>query len=788
MLEPVIRRSSSGLARRTRFSFKMGLMNIRRWLITLLLLVVVACTQTPDTPGTATVEPTSTLRLVTPQVTSAPNVQAAARAFLEAWKAEDYAAMYSMLTSPSQDAISLEEFTRHYESIAIEATLSGLDYEVLQSLTEPDFGQVSYRVILHSTLVGDIIGETSMNLSMEHGEWRVQWADTLVLPQLEGGNYLKMDLEIPARANIYDRNGHALVAQADATAIGLQVDLIDPDPDARSALYSALSRVTGMRADTIAAKVDAAYAGDYIQLGEVPADRVAANYSLLESMGGPVLRPNKWRFYYDGGVAPHVIGYVAQIREEQLEEYLRRGYRPDERVGQSGLERWAEPYLAGKRGGALYVLNAQGQPLYRLAETPVEPAQAVFTTIDRDFQLGVQQAIAGFRGSVVVLERDTGRVLAMASSPGFDPNAYEPRNFNYSALLSEIWSDPASPEFNRAAQGQYPLGSVFKIITTAAALEDGGWSPDDVLECGYTYQLGTDTLYDWTYEHFQNDGRTQPSGPLTLMEGLVRSCNPWFYHLGQDLFNRGLTKAISNMALGFGLGVPTGIQVVDEASGNVPEPISQRDAANLAIGQGEFLVTPLQVADFIAAVGNGGTLYRPQVIERIAPPDGEPTFEFQPEERGKLPISEENLQAIQEAMVGVVRSTRPRGTAYHVFSGLDFNVAGKTGTAQSSSGLPHAWFAGYTFQGREDKPDIAIAVVVENIGEGSDYAAPIFRRIVELYFYGQPAKLYWWESTYGVTRTPTPEFEETPTPEEDEVEEGEVEEGQEGSEELPPEP
>jgi penicillin-binding protein 2 len=151
------------------------------------------------------------------------------------------------------------------------------------------------------------------------------------------------------------------------------------------------------------------------------------------------------------------------------------------------------------------------------------------------------------------------------------------------------------------------------------------------------------------------------------------------------------------------------------------------------------------------------------VVESIAPPDGEPTYTFSPEELGQLPVTDQTLQTIQEAMVSVVEDRR--GTAWHRFRGLNISLAGKTGTAQDPPREPHAWFAGYTFEERENLPDIAVVVVLENTGEGSDYAAPVFRRVLETYFSGSPNTLYWWESDFGATRTPTPETTETPSPE-----------------------
>ncbi len=743
-------------------------MKIRHGLVFLLMFAIVGCSPATTPEPTPTQVPTSTLVDPGVRTTPAPDAGVAARAFLDAWKDERYGDMYALLTSLSKDAIKQEDFEKHFRGITTEMALSGLEYEIISSLVRDTVNaQVGYRLEFTSALVGELVRETRMDLSLEQGEWHVKWDDTLVMPELAGGNYLGMERFTPARANIYDRNGHALVAQADATAIGLIPLQIFPDQ--QEELITRLIRLTGLTSDEILDRIESVPEGAdwYVPIGEVSADAISNNINILSGLSGLVLQSYRARYYFDGGVAPHVVGYVTTIQAGQEEEYLRKGYQRDERIGQAGLEKWGEDFLSGTRGGALYVFNALGQIATRLAERDAEPAQAIYTTLDRDFQQAVERAISDFRGAIVVMERDTGRVLAMASSPGFDPNAFEPQNRNFSYLLEEIFSDPATPTFNRAAQGQYPPGSTFKVVTIAAALESGLYKPETTYECGYLFtELQGITLNDWTYEHFLEDGETIPSGLLTLPEGLIRSCNPYFWHIGLDLFNQERKTAIADMARGYGLGKPTGIVGIDEAAGNIPDPQSPVDATNLAIGQGETLVTPLQVAAFMAALGNGGTLYRPQLIERIAPPDGPATFEFEPDPTSQLPISPENLKVVQDAMRGVVVSTKPYGTAWHRFTGLDIRLAGKTGTAQSGSGDPHAWFAGYTFEERPNQPDIAVAVVVENIGEGSDYAAPIFRRVMELYFYGRPARLYPWETAFYVTRTPTPEGEVIVTPEE----------------------
>lgn len=724
----------------------------------LVILILSACSPNPTV--TPSPQPTSTRTLPPPvtRVTRAPSAESAARMFLESWQAENYEVMFDLLTPVSQDALGIEKFVQRYRDVAVYSTLENLDFEILSTLTNPTAAQVAYRVTLHTKMLGDMVREMTMNLSMEKGAWRVQWDDGLILPELKGGYSLVLDVEPPTRGNIYDRNGAGVAVASEIYALWIIKG--ETNPDQESTLLSELSTLTGKTPEGIRALYDNdyTYQGAYVAIGEVTKGDLNERYDVLSGLDGLYWQEYTGRFYYDSGIAPHVTGYVGAIQAEEKDDYLRAGYRIDERVGKAGLEFWGEDYLVGQRRAALYVVDSQGQTVSRLGEVESKPSQSIYMTIDRRLQLESQQAIAGFTGALVILERDTGRVLAMVSSPGFDPNAFEYTNNNSAYLTERYNTDGRNRLYNRAAGQGYPLGSVFKIVTMAAALESGTFNTTQTYNCGHTFtELPGEILYDWTYEK-----EVAPSGILTLPEALMRSCNPWFYHIGLSLHNQGLTKDISNMARAFGLGSKTGIEGVKEETGNVPDPSDGSDAARLAIGQSELLVNPLQVARFIAAVGNGGTLYRPQVIEKIADPDGNPSFTFQPEAQGTLPLKPENLAAIQEAMRWVVSS--PQGTAVRAFSGLSVPVYGKTGTAETALGIPHAWFAGYTDTGRTDRPDIAFAVIAEHAGEGSDIAAPIARRLVEIYYMGQPQKIYPWESRLDVTRTPTPMFQETPVP------------------------
>jgi len=742
-------------------------MKFIRWInLSLVLLFLSACGNGGLLPGGTQ---TSSLPTAKTTVIHAPEAEPVLRAFLDGLLVEDYPGMYALLSQASRTAISQEDFAKRYTDALNTMSLNKMEYNILSTLTDPQTTQAAFHVVYHTYLFGDIARDFNASLVLENGDWKIEWEDGLILPELAGGKKLVATHIPPARGDIYDRNGTAIVTQTDAAALGLVSGEVSED-NAR-ALYNALFKLTGTRPEIIQATYEGYPAGLYVPVGEASAE--AVRKSGVGNFSGVRITPYTSRFY-EPEVAPHAIGYTLYISPEQVNTYKRLGYNGTERVGVEGIEKWGENYLHGRDAASLYV---EGAPDNVIAQLPSQPADSITLTIDQDLQEQAQAAMDGLPGAIVVMEVDTGRILAIVSSPSYDPNLYDQENFNMQWSLEAMLNNPAQPTFNRATQGQYPLGSVFKIITMAAALDSGVFTPLSSIDCTYDYtEIPGTVLYDWTWQHCQdekaangtdtcNGVNSQPSGKLTLPQGLMRSCDPWFYHIGYTLYNQEDGKyrnGVSDMARAFGLGKASGIEQVAEAEGAIPDPTDGLNATSIAIGQGNVLVTPLQVASFIAAVANGGTLYRPQLVEKIQPVSGEAISVFEPQVNGTLPVKPADLKVIQEAMREV--ATNRRGTAYYTLGNFAIPVAAKTGTAESGAVEPHAWFAGYSLYDSPDKPDIAVAVLVDNKGEGATWAAPIFRRVMEIYFFGYPQTGYPWESGFGIVNpeyglpvTPTPE-------------------------------
>ncbi|GAB4469109.1 MAG: penicillin-binding protein 2 [Anaerolineae bacterium] len=678
-----------------------------------------------------------------------------ALAFLDAWKAGDYAGMYSLLSPNSQAEYTLEEFTDIYESAAGTMQLVGL--ETLPSAvaeTTATTAQFQFRAIYTTRVLGDVEQDLTMLLVSSGGRWGIAWSPALIFPQLAGGNTLQLAVEVPSRANIYDRDGMWLVS-ANASAVTLTVVPGQISTNFEDRMLLMLSEMLRMSPDEIRQQYAGLPTDWVVALGDVDLETFNAYRSQYYTYPGLDAFEKTGRRYFDV-LAPHVVGYVQQIPAEQLQDYQARGYRGDELVGMAGLELWGEEYLAGKRGGVLSAYTPGGEFFAEITRVDPQPAQSLYTTLDRDMQAFVQDAIeeaylagkdtwvptaGGAAG--IVMDVNSGAILAMASYPMFDPNVLHPFN-NHPRLtegyITDLLNNPLRPFLNRATQGQYPPGSVFKIVSMAAALDSG------VANAGWTYNSTGSwgraglTRYDW---------KEGGHGLLNLSQALTASCNTCFYELGYETGLRDFNIVPQEARL-FGFGDVFGLEIAEQP-GLVPDPdwmwrVNGRDwtlndSVNIAIGQGDLLVTPTQVAVMMSAIANGGTVYRPYLVDRIGLIGEEPSVVFEPEVIRELDLTDDQLALIRESLHAVV-SDPTIGTAEYRLGSLNnqLPIAGKTGTAQvSAEGAPPiAWFAGFA---PYDNPEIAIVVMVENGGQGSSVAAPIFRRIVERW-YGLPVLPY----------------------------------------------
>lgn len=450
------------------------------------------------------------------------------------------------------------------------------------------------------------------------------------------------------------------------------------------------------------------------------------------------------RSYPHGEMAAHVLGYMNEVSAEELRTKKDEGYRAGDLIGRTGIERQWEGYLRGRAGFQKIVVDRRGLPkpdIHELIDGPShQPAVAgnhVVLTLDLDLQKIAERAMrTAVAGGVVVLDVDTGRILAMVSKPGFDPN-------EMSGHLSpegeqRIFTDRRRPLRDRTLNETYFPGSTFKPVSALAALEDRLITPDERAKCLGSYELGR-RRFKCTKTHLV----------VNLYDAIVQSCNVYFYLLGA---RPGMLDRLAKYGTELGLGAPTGVGFNGEEGGFLPteewyreqkrrnpkaEGFQVGQALNAVIGQGSTRVTLLQMATMYAAIANGGKLWLPQIVERVESSEGQVLEEFAPRVRRELGISADNLAIVRQALVGVVNESK--GTAFKVRS-KEIEVAGKTGTAQvhgrrtDSGGWEsgdNAWFVGFAPAGR---PRIAFAVLVEHGGHGGEVAAPVAMEIVDKYF------------------------------------------------------
>jgi penicillin-binding protein 2 len=449
------------------------------------------------------------------------------------------------------------------------------------------------------------------------------------------------------------------------------------------------------------------------------------------------------RSYPNGVLAAHVLGYMNEISADELRAKKDEGYRPGDVIGRTGIERQWDGYLRGHSGFQKVMLDRRGLPKTEIRDVidgptvqPAVPGNNVVLTLDLDLQKITERALRGASAAgAVVMDVETGRILAMASKPSFDPN--EMSGHLTPEAEQRLLADRYKPLHDKTVSETYYPGSTFKAVSAIAALEDRLITPEDKAKCPGSFELAR--------HRFKC---TKTHGVVNLYDAVMQSCNVYFYQLGA---RPGMMDRLAKYGSDLGLGAPTGLGINGEEGGFLPTEEWYREekrknpkaegfqigqAVNAVIGQGSTRVTLLQMATLYAAIGNGGKLWLPQIVQRVESPEGQVLEEFAPRVRRELAVSPETLAILRQALVGVVNESK--GTAYKVHD-KDIEVAGKTGTAQVKSGrseggyesITHAWFVGFAPAGR---PRIAFAVLVEHGGHGGDVAAPVAMEIVHNYF------------------------------------------------------
>ncbi len=546
------------------------------------------------------------------------------------------------------------------------------------------------------------------------------------------------------RGLIYDRNNKLLVDNRPAFDLNIVLEDAHPVKETVARLASLIDVPHEDLMESIAKAGKAAFYKPLTLKRDISRDQLAIVEAHKFDLPGVHIEIEPTRHYIYQKTAAHLLGYLGQINRKELESGRYAGVRTGDSIGRYGVEKSFEPFLQGKRGGRQVEVDANGR-LIKVLKT-VEPVSGndLHLTLDLELQRAAEQLLGENDGAVVAIDPSNGDVLVMASAPSFDQNDF------IGGISSKKWKalmdDPGRPMNNKAIQAEYPPASTYKILTALAALEEKVIDANTTSFCPGYYKFGNRRYQCWN---------RHGHGEINVVDSLAQSCDVFFYQAGEKTG----VDTLAQYATGCGLGRFTGIKLGHERRGLIPtaawkkkrfkESWQAGETLSISIGQGFDLVTPLQMAAFIAAVGNGGTLYRPRIVTSIEASDGNIVKSIEPEITGGLPASKETLSLVQKGLFEVVQGNR--GTARRIrIKGID--IAGKTGTAQVFSRKAgekfdneklgrtlrdHAWFVCYA---PAEAPEIAIAVIIEHGEHGSSAAAPIAGALIQKYLQVDTAK------------------------------------------------
>ena len=527
------------------------------------------------------------------------------------------------------------------------------------------------------------------------------------------------------RGTFYDRNGTLLVTNRPGFTVSLLPLTAPISPD----VIARLSELLKVPQEEIQKKIQAHSGFDPIRIkNDVGPEITTIIEEQKSSYPGVVIEVQPIRNYIYKEQGAHTFGYVSEISDDELEKRKADGYKSGDIIGKFGLEKVYDHELRGVNGGEQVEVDVTGKPVQVLGRKEPVPGCDLVLTIDQKIQAAAERAIdtqlvkiGAKAAAAVVMNPQTGEVLAMVSRPAFDPNLFA------HGISSKDWKvindNPNFPMDNKTITGEYPPGSTFKIVTGVAALSDGKVTPEEKI---------LDTGHHWIIPKGNAEG--EALGWINFTEALAHSDNVYFYEMG----NRLGIDALERYARMFGLGQKTGINLPYESEGLVANKAYKKkvfdddwylsETFDAAIGQGFNLVTPLQAAMVMSEIAADGKRYQPYLVQRIVAPDGSTVKAFQPVLLSQLDVRPDIIHLVQQGLRDVTKF----GTAASVF-GANFpvDIAGKTGTAENPHGRDHGWFVAY---GPFGNPNIVVAVIVEQGGFGSQSAVPIGKKILEAAF------------------------------------------------------
>ena len=578
---------------------------------------------------------------------------------------------------------------------------------------------------------------------------------------LSQGNRVRTEPIPAARGLILDRNGEVVAANQPA----YQLELVPEEvPNIRDALKRlvALGLLRSDEIDELMRTIASSRSFDSVPIRLRMSDDDVARFAVRRfEFQGIDIKTRQTRWYPNGDLAVHALGYVGAISEQDLKHIDRAAYAGTALIGKLGVESTYEDQLHGTNGFREILVNAQGRSVERqgafipnLRTRAPAAGEDVLLSLDLKLQRIAEGALAGHRGAVVALDPASGDVLALASLPDFDPNLFA-RGIT-TAEYGALANDEDRPLFNRALRGTYPSGSTIKPVLGLAALTDHTIAADTKVFCNAVFYLPGSA-------HVWRADKDEPRGWLDLPEAISRSSDVFFYRLASTL---GIDRMAAFLEP-FGYGQPTGIDIGGEKAGLLPTPEWKRksfkrpedrvwfpgETVNMGIGQGYLLVTPLQLAHITGILAERGRSFRPRVVRGMRDAAGHTTWLDPVEGDPVRGVSSADWKVVIDAMVGTTHCNRYCGTAWVAFKGAAYEAAGKTGTAQvytvaqnarynaktvSERLRDHAWFIAFA---PADAPRIAVAVLVENAGFGASNAAPVARKVMDAYLLDAEGKL-----------------------------------------------